>query len=167
MEKRLFEELYLSLYPGFYRLAQGILRNAVDAEDAVQQSAEKAWKAREHIHAGQEKAYLTRIVINECRNIQRHRSRMIPSASAEEIQHTGTITAAGSLDPILSTDVRTMLDALPENLRLPLLLRYMEGYSEVEAAAALRIPRNTLKSRLRKAKALMKESWMEPEEERK
>ena len=58
-----------------------------------------------------------------------------------------------------------MLDTLPETLRLPLLLRYMEGYSEEESAAALRIPRNTLKSRLKKAKELMKNEWMEPEEE--
>ena len=64
-----------------------------------------------------------------------------------------------------SCEVRAMLDTLPEILRLPLLLRYMEGYSEEEAAAALRIPRNTLKSRLRKAKELMKNEWMEPEEE--
>ena len=167
MEKKLFEELYLNLYPGFFRLAQSILRNTVDAEDAVQQSAEKAWKAWENIKAVQAKAYLTRILINECRNIQRHRSRMLPSASAEEMQHTGTTAEAGSRDLILYTDVRTMLDTLPESLRLPLLLRYMEGYSEEEAAAALRIPRNTLKSRLRNAKALMKEAWMEPEEERK
>ena len=47
MDKDLFEELYLTLYPGFFRLAQSILRNTADAEDVVQQSAEKAWRARE------------------------------------------------------------------------------------------------------------------------
>ena len=69
MDKELFEELYLTLYPGFFRLAQSILRNTADAEDVVQQSAEKAWRARERIYTGNEKAYLTRIVINECRTL--------------------------------------------------------------------------------------------------
>ncbi len=163
MEKGLFEELYLTLYPGFFRLAQGILRNSADAEDAVQQSAEKAWKARERIHTGREKAYLARIVINECRTIQRRRTRMFPAASAEDL--TRMEATASPQDRTGSCVVRAMLDTLPETLRLPLLLRYMEGYSEEEAAAALRIPRNTLKSRLRKAKELMKNEWMEPEEE--
>ena len=163
MDKGLFEELYMTLYPGFFRLAQSILRNSSDAEDAVQQSAEKAWKVRERIHTGREKAYLTRIVINECRNIQRRRLRLVTTASAGE---TARMDEAGSRqDGTAASEIRTMLDKLPERLRLPLLLRYMEGYSEQEAAAALRIPQNTLKSRLRKAKAMMKEEWMEPEEE--
>lgn len=161
MDKELFEELYLTLYPGFFRLAQSILRNTADAEDVVQQSAEKAWRARERIHTGNEKAYLTRIVINECRTIQRRRMRMTAAASVEELDR-----ACSEADRTESCEVRAMLDSLPEKLRLPLLLRYMEGYSEEEAAAALRIPRNTLKSRLRKAKEAMKNEWMEPEEEK-
>lgn len=163
MDKGLFEELYMTLYPGFFRLAQSILRNSADAEDAVQQSAEKAWKAKERIHTGQEKAYLTRIVINECRTIQRRQARMFPAASAEDFMRMEP--SAPPQDRTGACEVRAMLDTLPETLRLPLLLRYMEGYSEEESAAALRIPRNTLKSRLKKAKELMKNEWMEPEEE--
>ena len=162
MDKGLFEELYLTLYPGFFRLAQSILRNTADAEDAVQQSAEKAWKARARIHTGKEKAYLTRIVINECRTIQRQRMRMAPAEAPETPDQAGTVS-----DHTGSLEVRAMLDSLPEKYRLPLLLRYMEGYSEEEAAKALRIPQNTLKSRLRRAKTIMKKEWMEPEEETK
>lgn len=163
MDKGLFEELYMTLFPGFFRLAQSILRNSADAEDAVQQSAEKAWKVRERIHTGREKAYLTRIVINECRTIQRRQARMFPAASAEDFMRMEP--SAPPQDRTGACEVRAMLDTLPETLRLPLLLRYMEGYSEEESAAALRIPRNTLKSRLKKAKELMKNEWMEPEEE--
>ena len=162
MDKGLFEELYLTLYPGFFRLAQSILRNTADAEDAVQQSAEKAWKAWERIHTGKEKAYLTRIVINECRTIQRQRMRMTTAESPESPVQAGT-----TADRTGSFEVRAMLDSLPEKYRLPLLLRYMEGYSEEEAAKALGIPQNTLKSRLKRAKMIMKNHWMEPEEETK
>ena len=159
MDKELFEELYLTLYPGFFRLAQSILRNTADAEDVVQQSAEKAWRARERIHTGNEKAYLTRIVINECRTIQRRRMRMTAAASVEELDR-----ACAEADRTESCEVRAMLDSLPEKLRLPLLLRYMEGYSEED----FRDPKIWYeeKSRLRKAKEAMKNEWMEPEEEK-
>ena len=58
-----------------------------------------------------------------------------------------------------------MLDSLPEKLRLPLLLRYMEGYSEKETAGILRIPLNTLKARLKRARAKLRDEWIETQEE--
>ena len=39
MDRTEFEQLYIALYPGLYRLAQSILRHEADAQDAVQQSA--------------------------------------------------------------------------------------------------------------------------------
>ena len=78
MTKEAFGELYLQLLPGLFRLAQSILRHREDAMDAVQQAIEKAWKASGRMRPGEEKAYITRIVINECRNIQRYRMRVTP-----------------------------------------------------------------------------------------
>ena len=43
MDKRSFEQLYMDLLPGLYRLAQSILRNSSDAQDAVHQAVVKAW----------------------------------------------------------------------------------------------------------------------------
>ena len=62
--------------------------------------------------------------------------------------------SVGPPDPTLALVLRT----LPAKLRLPLMLCYMEGMSYEEAAAALRIPLTTLRSRLHRAKkALRKE----------
>ena len=155
MERTEFEQLYIALYPGLYRLAQSILHNEADAQDAVQQSAVKAWFAADRIRTDSEKAYITRIVINECRNIQRHRRRILP-----------TDRQGGDTDPSLpDSELKAVVESLTETLRLPLLLRYMEGYSEKETAAILRIPQNTLKARLRRAKAKLRDEWMETEEE--
>ena len=153
MEKKLFEELYLNLYPGFFRLAQSILRNTVDAEDAVQQSAEKAWKAWENIKAVQAKAYLTRILINECRNIQRHRMRVTPRADL-----------AGKEPEKADNDLFRAISGLPEKYRLPLLLRFMEGYSEKETAETLKISVAALKSRVFRARNQLKDMIIEESE---
>ncbi len=48
------------------------------------------------------------------------------------------------------------MDALPERLRTPLLMRYMEGYSEREIAAALHVPVTTVKNRLFRARKALK-----------
>lgn len=46
MDRREFEQLYIDLYPGLYRLAQSIVHHPADAQDAVQQSAVSAWAQR-------------------------------------------------------------------------------------------------------------------------
>ena len=155
MDRAEFEQLYITLYPGLYRLAQSILRHEADAQDAVQQSAAKAWAAADRIRPDGGKAYVTRIVINECRNIQRYRQRILPTDQHRERTDT----------PMPDSELKAVVESLPESLRLPLLLRYMEGYSEKETAEILRIPRNTLKARLRRAKAKLRNEWMETKEE--
>lgn len=131
----------------FYRVAVSILGNRQDAEDAVQQAMMKGWAARARARRGCEAAWLMRIVVNECRNIQRRRMRVSPSACMPEA-------------PFEPPDIalRLALDALPEALRLPLLLKYMEGLSEKEVAEALHLSVTAVKSRLLRARrALQKQ----------
>ncbi len=156
MTKDDFGQLYMQLLPGLYILALSILRHREDAMDAVQQAIEKAWNVSKRIRSGEEKAYITRIVINECRNIQRHRMHIVPGAE-------NYMDISSETDP----QDKVLADAivgLPERVRLPLLLKYMEGYSEKEAAKALGISVPALKSRLFKARSMLKDIMMEDEE---
>jgi DNA-directed RNA polymerase specialized sigma subunit, sigma24 homolog len=82
-------------------------------------------------NAEKEKAYLARIVINECHNIQRRRQRVTPVFAFPE-QSKDHLTAEVCV-------LKESLNAIPEKLRTPFLLVYMEGYSEKEAAEALGI----------------------------
>lgn len=123
---------------GLYRLSLSILRSHADAQDAVQQGMLRAWEKRRQVSdEGKIRAWLTRIVVNECRNIQRKRMRVYPVAdmpeSGEEME-TGELKAA--------------IDSLEEKLRTPLLLKYMDGFSEKEIAGIVGVPVTTVKSRL-------------------
>ena len=142
MNKIAFEELYMQQLPGLFRLAQSILRQPADAEDAVQQAVLKAWQQIDTIRYGKEKAYLARIVINECHNIQRLRQRTVPVAVFPERTEPETKIM----------ELRDAVDRLPEKLRLPFLLVYMEGYSLQETASVIGITLFALKSRLKRAK---------------
>ena len=153
MTRERFKQLYLQLLPGLYRLAVSILHHREDAMDAVQQAVEKAWNASGRIRFGEEKAYITRIVINECRNIQRYRKRVIPWADfLNENDHE------------TNSELSNIISALPEKNRLPLLMKYMEGYSEKEIADALWISESAVKSRLFRARNKLKNVILEMEE---
>ena len=132
-----------------YRVAWSILRNDDDVQDALQEAALKAWEKRNRL---KEKRYfrtwITRILINVCYDAQRKHRRTVPLDVIPEE------TYASVPDPELAI----ALNAVPEKLRLPLVLCYSEGMTYEEAAGALRIPTATLQGRLRRGKeALRKE----------
>ena len=156
MEKTEFSGLYLQLLPNLYSIAVSMLRNRADAEDAVQQTALKAWLHAGKIRSGSEKAYITRILINECHNIQRSRYRTVPVA---EFYETGS-------DDREIFELRDAIARLPEKLRTAFLLVYQEGYSHHDASEALGIHPVALKSRLKRAKMQLRSQLIEFKEEK-
>ena len=133
----------------FFRMAYSILRNRSDAEDAVQQALMNAWRTREKARDGSERAWVTRILINECYDILRARRRAVPMERLPE----GETPFHSSAD----SGLYDAIQSLPDSLRLPFLLKYMEGMTEKETAAALRLPPGSVKHRLFRArKALQK-----------
>ena len=150
MNKVSFEQLYMEQLPGLYRLAQGILRQPADAQDAVQQAVLQAWQHLDSIRPGSERAYLARIVINE-----RARQRTVP---VPDFPDRTAVPEPGL------RELRDAVDRLPEKLRIPFLLVYMEGCSAKEAASILEISLFALKSRMKRAKKLLQSEFEEREE---
>ena len=126
-----------------YRVAWSILRNDADCEDALQETALKAWEKRDRLRDERFfRTWITRILINACYDTQRKRRRTV---SLDEVPAQ---TAASAPNPALAL----ALEALPEKLRLPLVLCYSEGMSYEEAANALHIPLSTLRGRIHRGK---------------
>ena len=126
-----------------YRVAWSILRNEADVQDALQDAVLKAWEKRDRLRDEKFfRTWITRILINACYDTQRKRRRIV---SMDEIPES---TVSDAPDP----DLALALQALPEKLRLPLVLCYSEGMSYEEAADVLRIPITTLRGRLRRGK---------------
>ena len=132
-----------------FRVAWSILRNRTDVQDALQDAALKAWEKRDSLRKQQYfRTWITRILINVCYDIQRKHRPVVP------LEKIPVQLPASAPDPGLAA----ALNALPEKLRLPLVLCYSEGMSYEEAADVLRIPASTLRGRLRRGKdALRKE----------
>lgn len=136
---------------GLYKIAYCILRSQADAEDAVQQGLMKAWAAKEKAKPDSFRAWVSRIVINEARNIQRYRMRVTP---------TDTLAMQGVYDPP-DTGVMEAVIALPEKLLSPFSLKYVGGYSEREVADTLHLPLSTVKKRLAKARQTLRDKLTE------
>lgn len=129
-----------------YRIAYSLLCNNEDCRDAMQEAALKAWEKRFTLREPQYFAtWLTRILINECRNIQRRRKNIVPIGEMP-------IPAAPACDPALSI----ALQNLPEKLRLPLVMHAAEGMTYDEIARTLRLPRSTIVGRIQRAKQRLK-----------
>lgn len=136
-----FIALCQAMTESLYRISMSILRRHQDAQDAVQQALMKAWAARDRVRPGCERAWLTRIAINECRSLQRQRRRVVP------VEHLPETTWQPA-----DTALRDAVDALPDGLRLAILLKYMEGMTEKEAAQAMGITQQALKGRLHRGR---------------
>lgn len=139
-----FTQGILAMRETLYRVSYGLLRQEQDRYDAVQEALARAWEKR---HSLRDERYLrtwvVRILINECHTLLR---RQKPMASLDALPDHPAPPA--DADP----DIHDAILALPDTLRLPLLLHYMEGYSLREIASILRIPPATVGTRLHRAR---------------
>ena len=159
--------------PQLYSAALRMTRNPADAEDVVQETFLKAYRAYDSYTAGTNlKAWLYRILTNTYINKYRKAQRRPSEVELGELQDlylfkrlgeaSGASQSAESdmLDAFVDTDVIEALESLPETFRLPVLLADVDGFSYKEIAEMLDIPIGTVMSRLHRGrKALQKKLW--------
>lgn len=136
-----------------YRVALTILRNDDDVRDALQEAALKAWEKR---HTLREEAYfgtwMTRIVINVCHQMHRKRKREVLMDELPEASQ-----------PFSGLTLRLVLETLPEQLRLPLVLKCVEGMSDEEVAGILHLTQSAVRSRIHRARVQLRKELGEHE----
>ncbi|MBQ8057855.1 MAG: sigma-70 family RNA polymerase sigma factor [Ruminococcus sp.] len=155
MDINKFEQLVRASTDTLYRVSMSMLKNEHDAQDAV---SEAILKAYENLHKLRKEEYfktwLVRILINECKLILRKSDRIISNAN-EKIPE---ITSRDN--PYLSVEVGEAINSLPEKIRLVIVMFYVEDYSIKDIKRVLNIPEGTVKSRLSKGRALLKEQLL-------
>lgn len=148
MTSEVFAQRIVAMQPTLYRVSYGLLRQPHDRDDAVQECIRKAWEKQARLRDERVmKAWVIRILINECYNVLRHRQREMPSEELPEPP------APPDAHPALHDAVLRLND----KLRVPVVLHYMEGYELAEIAGMLRVPTGTIKTRLSRARKLLRE----------
>lgn len=149
MTQEEFADRIVAMQGTLYRVSTTILPQLCDREDAVQSAIEKAWRKQSKLRDDLAmRAWVIRILINECYALLRRRERERPSDTLPDRETT----------PDAQPDLYQMFTSLDEKYRLPMVLYYVEGYSVAETARMLRMPQGTLKSRLHRGRLLLKDT---------
>ena len=175
-----FENDAMEFAPQLYSAALRMTRNAADAEDVVQETFLKAYRAYHTFQAGTNlKAWLYRILTNTYINRYRKQVRRPNEVDFGEVEDLYLYKRMGSvesgraarsaedqvLESFVDADVKAAVEELPEHFRMPVLLADVEGFSYKEIAEILDVPIGTVMSRLHRGrKALQKALWAFAEE---
>jgi RNA polymerase sigma factor (sigma-70 family) len=161
-DERAFEELVRRHQEVAFRVAVLITGNAADAQDAAQEAFVKAYYALDRFRLDAPfRPWLLRIVANEARNRRRSAGRR----DALEVAVTAERSSGDAAPSPEETAIRhereqvllAALNRLNETDRLVIAHRYLLELSEAETAAALGLRTGTVKSRLSRALARLRE----------
>jgi RNA polymerase sigma-70 factor (ECF subfamily) len=145
-----FQALCQSLRPDLLRFAFWLSRDRALAEDVVQESMLRAWKAQDSLlNEGAAKPWLLTIVRREyARTFERKR---LPTVDLDELiaKEEPTLAAAEEQD---IADVRAAIMKLPDDYREPLVLQVLMGYSTAEIARELQLSGPAVLTRLCRAR---------------
>jgi len=156
-----FRQQAIELADALHSFARYLAGSDSDAEDLVQETYARAFEAGEQFRPGSNlKAWLYRILRNLF--IDRHRRQNISPISNTSIDDAAFQPALAprmasfDANAVTSTDVESAMMALPESSRMLILLD-IEGLNESEVADVLGCPLGTVKSRLFRARAALRE----------
>jgi len=157
--ERTLERLMTQYGDSVARVCFLFLRDRQLAQDAAQDTFIKAWNALDRLREdGAEKAWLMQIAVNNCKNMLRSRYfRMVDRGiSLDELPEAATEDRQGD-DTVLKAVM-----ALPDKYREPVILYYYQELTAEETAQALRLPGATVRTRLKRARDLLRtrlEGW--------
>ena len=171
-----FAEQAMEFMPSLYTAALRMTRNPADAEDLVQETYLKAYRAFHSFQQGTNlKAWLYRILTNTYINIYRAKKRRPEQTELDDVEdlylyrRLGGLEAAAAgrsaeeevLDHFTDSDVKAALEALPEQFRMAVLLADVEGFAYKEIAEILDIPIGTVMSRLHRGRRALQKALFE------
>jgi RNA polymerase sigma-70 factor (sigma-E family) len=142
-----FQEVLHDQLERAYRLASAILRDRVEAEDAVQEALAKAWQHWASMRDPERApAWFQRIVVNECRGRLRRRGRVVFMAELPERPGPDDSDRSGERDAL-----RVALARISPEDRLVLVLRFYADLTIEDIADRTGSRLGTVKSRLHRA----------------
>jgi RNA polymerase sigma-70 factor (ECF subfamily) len=145
-----FQALCQSLRPDLLRFALWLSRDRSLAEDVVQESLLRAWKARDALH--DEKAakswFLTIIRREYARSFERKR---LPTVDLDDLVASEEPALAGGEDPDLA-ELRLAIYKLPLEYREPLILQVLMGFTTAEIGRQLGLSTAAVLTRLFRAR---------------
>jgi len=172
-DKARFAEEAMPYMGSLYSAAMRMTRNAADAEDLVQETYLKAYRAFGSFQEGTNlKSWLYKILTNTFINSYRSRRRRPVETDLDDVEDLYLYRRIGGLqgatagrsaedlvlDQFSEADVKNAVESLPEPFRLVVVLSDVEGFSYKEIAEILEIPIGTVMSRLHRGRRALQKA---------
>ena len=170
---RRFRDAALPHFDEVYTLARYLLRNVADAEDAAQECYLRAFQHFDGFRGTAIKPWLMAILRNVCRAEYARRAPMSAAdldvdARDDAVPLWQEPQASPETEILRQKDsdtIRQMLAALPELFREVLVLREINDLSYRDIAEVVGAPVGTVMSRLARARAMLRDSWLAADKE--
>src|SRR6476620_6278515 len=165
---RRFEKEFMPLIGSLYNFAYRLTLDEDDANDLVQETYMKAYRFFDSYEQGTNaKAWLFRILKNSFINDFRKKSKQPSKVDYQEVEsfynsddvdeNITTDLRAESIQDMIGDEVATALNSLAVDFRTIIILCDLEGFTYEEMAKILDIPIGTVRSRLHRARNLLKD----------
>src|ERR1700727_2184828 len=176
-----FTEVAMEHMPGLYSAALRMTRNPSDAEDLVQETYVKAYRAYASFEEGTNlRAWLYRILTNTFINSYRAAKRRPEVTDVEDVEdlylykrmsgsdglRAGRSAEDEALDTFTDDVVKTALEELPEAFRMAVLLADVEGFSYKEISEITDVPIGTVMSRIHRGRRALQKALLNVAEAR-
>jgi RNA polymerase sigma-70 factor, ECF subfamily len=180
-DKERFAEQAMVYMSSLYSAALRMTRNPADAEDLVQETYLKAYRAFGSFQEGTNlKSWLYKILTNTYINSYRSKRRRPTETELDDVEdlylyhRLGGLEAVAAsrsaedlvLDHLTEAEVKEAVESLPESFRLAVLLADVEGFSYKEIAEILDVPIGTVMSRLHRGRRALQKALHNFAEER-
>ena len=162
--------------PQLFSTALRMTRNRSDAEDLVQETYIKGWRSFHTFQEGTNlRAWLFRIMMNTYINKYNAQKRKGTEVELDDVEELFLYKRLGSIDQsqlsssaedqmlelFTDVEVKSALEELPEDFRIPVLLSDVDGFSYKEISEMLEIPIGTVMSRLHRGRKAMQKMLYE------
>jgi RNA polymerase sigma-70 factor (ECF subfamily) len=168
-DKKAFELLFSKYQRKLMRLVSRLVRDQAEAEDVVQEAFIKAYRALPQFRGDSAfYTWLYRIGINTAKNYLVTQGRRAPTSTDADVEEAETFDDGERLRDVntpesmlatkqIAQTVNLAMEALPEELRMAISLREIEGLSYDEIADVMECPIGTVRSRIFRAREAIAE----------
>lgn len=161
-ETAFFDKFYNSLYPLAFKVSILITKNAADADDVAQTAFYTVFNRLETCQSLQDKdsakvkSWFLSIVYNQSKLVVRSRVRSKKKEQSQKIK-IQTNESKTQMSAYLENQMKVAIDSLDEKYRTPIILKYNEGLKSAEIAYILNVNEETLRVRIRRGLAKVKD----------
>lgn len=152
------EPLFKRLLVGAYRLTG----SAEDAEDLVQETLLKAYKNMYRFDENSSPGGWVYTIMKNTflNNLRDRKTKEVLLFNGDDVDRLADNTPDQTIPPEIEDDMQSIVNSLPDDMRVILIARETEGLTYQEIAQTLEIPIGTVKSRLKRARNVLQGKWL-------